>query len=151
MIEFMNLSDKIANGSYIPEEYVWECIRMSVYKRIPILVFVSVPHVNFINRAMSIITQISQEKLRSGNLSAEEWALFDDEMLKVFNAPLYVNDIEVKSIEDCISSVNSDLIIKEEIKNVFIDSLPETIDKSEIVKWGENVGFNIYFTKIAYD
>ena len=147
----MNLSDKIANGSFIPEEYVWECIRMSVYKRIPILVFVSVPHVNFINRAMSIITQISQEKLRSGNLSAEEWALFDEEMLKVFNAPLYVNDIEVKSIEDCISSVNSDPIIKEEIKNVFIDSLPETIDKSDIIKWGENVGFNVYFTKIAYE
>lgn len=146
----MNLSDKIANGSFIPEEYVWECIRMSVYKRIPILVFVSVPHVNFINRAMSIITQISQEKLRSGNLSAEEWALFDDEMLKVFNAPLYVNVIEVKSIEDCISSVNSDLIIKEEIKNVFIDSLPETIDKSDIIKWGEKVGFNVYFTKIEY-
>ena len=121
------------NLSFISEEYVWECIRMSVYKRIPILVFVSVPHVNFINRAMSIITQISQEKLRSGNLSAEEWALFDDEMLKVFNAPLYVNVIEVKSIEDCISSVNSDPIIKEEIKNVFIDSLPETIDKSDII------------------
>ena len=50
MIEFMNLSDKIANGSFIPEEYVWECIRMSVYKRIPILAFVSVPHVNLINR-----------------------------------------------------------------------------------------------------
>ena len=138
------------NLSFISEEYVWECIRMSVYKRIPILVFVSVPHVNFINRAMSIITQISQEKLRSGNLSAEEWALFDDEMLKVFNAPLYVNVIEVKSIEDCISSVNSDLIIKEEIKNVFIDSLPETIDKSDIIKWGEKVGFNVYFTKIEY-
>ena len=147
----MNLSDKIANGSFIPEEYVWECIRMSVYKRIPILVFVSVPHVNFINRAMSIITLISQEKLRSGNLSAEEWALFDDEMLKVFNAPLYVNVIEVKSIEDCISSVNSDLIIKEEIKNVFIDSLPETIDKSDIIKWGEKVGFNVYFKKITYE
>ena len=72
-------------------------------------------------------------------------------MLKVFNAPLYVNVIEVKSIEDCISSVNSDLIIKEEIKNVFIDSLPETIDKSDIIKWGEKVGFNVYFTKIAYE
>ena len=141
--------DTIANGSFIPEEYVWECIRMSVYKGIPILVFVNVPNVKFVNCAISVVTQISQEKLRSGSLSAEEWTLLDQEMLKFYDAPLYINDIEVKSIEDCKSSVNSDLILKEKIKYVFFDSLPENIDKSELIKWGEDLGASVYFTRLT--
>ena len=145
----MNMIDTITNGSFIPEEYVWECIRMSVYKHIPILVFVNVPNVKFVNRAISVITKISQEKFRSGNLSAEEWILLDQEMLKVCDAPLYINDIEVKSIEDCKSSVNSDLILKEKIKYVFFDSLSENIDKSELIKWGEGLGTSVYFTRLT--
>ena len=145
----MNMIDTIVNGSFIPEEYVWECIRMSVYKGIPILVFVNVPNVKFVNCAISVVTQISQEKLRSGSLSAEEWTLLDQEMLKFYDAPLYINDIEVKSIEDCKSSVNSDLILKEKIKYVFFDSLPENIDKSELIKWGEDLGASVYFTRLT--
>ena len=145
----MNMIDTIANGSFIPEEYVWECIRMSVYKHIPILVFVNVPNVKFVNCAISVVTQISQEKLRSGSLSAEEWTLLDQEMLKFYDAPLYINDIEVKSIEDCKSSVNSDLILKEKIKYVFFDSLPGNIDKSELIKWGEDLGASVYFTRLT--
>ena len=141
--------DTITNGSFIPEEYVWECIRMSVYKHIPILVFVNVPNVKFVNCAISVVTQISQEKLRSGSLSAEEWTLLDQEMLKVYDAPLYINDIEVKSIEDCKSSVNSDLILKEKIKYVLFDSLPENIDKSELIMWGEDLGASVYFTRLT--
>ena len=146
----MNLEDKIVNGSFIPEEYVWESIiKPCVDKRIPILFFVNVPNVKFVNRTISVITKISQEKLWSCNLSAEEWTLFDNEMLKVYDAPLYVNDIEVKSIEDCKSTVNSDLILKEKIKYVFFDSLPENIDKSELIKWGEDLGASVYFTRLT--
>ena len=70
-------------------------------------------------------------------------------MLKVYDAPLYINDIEVKSIEDCKSSVNSDLILKEKIKYVLFDSLPENIDKSELIMWGEDLGASVYFTRLT--
>ena len=124
--------DTIVNGSFILEEYVWESIiKPCVDKRIPILVFINVPNVKFVNRVISVITKISQEKFRSGNLSAEEWIHFDEEISKVYDAPLYVNDIEVKSIEDCKSSVNSDLILKEKIKYVLFDALPENTAKLE--------------------
>ena len=145
----MNMIDTITNGSFIPEEYVWEYIRMSVYKHIPILVFVNVPNVKFVNRTISVITKISQEKYSSGNLSEEEWIHFNEEISKVYDAPLYVNDIEVKSIEDCKSLVNSDLIVNEKIKYVFFDSLPENIDKSELIKWGEDLGTSVYFTRLT--
>ncbi len=142
--------DTIVNGSFIPEEYVWESIiKPCVDKRIPILVFINVPNVKFVNRVISVITKISQEKFRSGNLSAEEWIHFDEEISKVYDAPLYVNDIEVKSIEDCKSSVNSDLILKEKIKYVLFDSLPENIDKLELIRWGEDLGTGVYFTRLT--
>ena len=141
--------DTIANGSFTPEEYVWEFIKISVYKHIPILVFVNVPNVKFVNRTISVITKISQEKYSSGNLSEEEWIHFDEEISKVYGAPLYVNDIEVKSIEDYTSSINSDLILKEKIKYVLFDSIPENIDKSELIKWGEGLGTSVYFTRLT--
>ena len=141
--------DTIANGSFTPEEYVWECIKISVYKHIPILVFVNVPNVKFVNRTISVITKISQEKYSSGNLSEEEWIHFDEEISKVYDAPLYVNDIEVKSIEDYTSSINSDLILKEKIKYVLFDSISENIDKSELIKWGEDLGTSVYFTRLT--
>ena len=142
--------DTIVNGSFILEEYVWESIiKPCVDKRIPILVFINVPNVKFVNRVISVITKISQEKFRSGNLSVEEWIHFDEEISKVYDAPLYVNDIEVKSIEDCKSSVNSDLILKEKIKYVLFDSLPENIDKLELIRWGEDLGTGVYFTRLT--
>ena len=142
--------DTIVNGSFILEEYVWESIiKPCVDKRIPILVFINVPNVKFVNRVISVITKISQEKFRSGNLRAEECIHFDEEISKVYDAPLYVNDIEVKSIEDCKSSVNSDLILKEKIKYVLFDSLPENIDKLELIRWGEDLGTGVYFTRLT--
>ena len=42
------------------------------------------------------------------------------------------------------------VIVNEKIKYVFIDSLPEAIDKSEIIKWSEEVGFNVYFTNFSF-
>ena len=85
----------------------------------------------------------------AGNLSPVEWKSYDRKMKELYDAPIWVNDIEIESIENYKSA--EDVIINEKIKYVFIDSLPETIDKSDIIKWGENVGFNVYFTKIAYE
>ena len=57
--------------------------------------------------------------------------------------------IEIKLIEDYKSA--EEVIVNEKVKYVFIDSLSETIDESEIIKRGENVGFNVYFTMITYE
>lgn len=70
-------------------------------------------------------------------------------MEDVYDAPVWVNDIEVKSIEDYKSA--EEVIINEKVKYVFVDSLPETIDRQEIIKWSEKVGFNVYFTKFLYE
>ena len=47
---------------------------------------------------------------------------------------IWVNDIEIKLIEDYKSA--EEVIVNEKVKYVFIDSLSETIDESEIIKRG---------------
>ena len=39
--------------------------------------------------------------------------------------------------------------LEEKIKYVFFDSLPENIDKSELIKWGEDLGASVYFTGLT--
>ena len=146
----MNLKDKYVNGSILTEEYVLPAIiELGVIKRIPIFVFSSGTAVQFMNKLIPLQTQIDKIKLKEGNLSPEEWQHFDRKMEDVYDAPVWVNDIEVKSIEDYKSA--EEVIINEKVKYVFVDSLPETIDRQEIIKWSEKVGFNVYFTKFLYE
>lgn len=146
----MKLKDQYINGSTLPEEYaIPAIIELGVIKRIPIFVFSSGTAVQFMNKLIPLQTQIDKIKLKEGNLSPEEWKHFDRKMEDVYDAPVWVNDIEVKSIEDYKSA--EEVIINEKVKYVFVDSLPETIDRQEIIKWSEKVGFNVYFTKFLYE
>ena len=146
----MNLKDKYVNGSILTEEYVLPAIiELGVIKRIPIFVFSSGTAVQFMKKLIPLQTQIDKIKLKEGNLSPEEWKHFDRKMEDVYDAPVWVNDIEVKSIEDYKSA--EEVIINEKVKYVFVDSLPETIDRQEIIKWSEKVGFNVYFTKFSFE
>lgn len=145
----MNLRDKFENGSILSEEYVLPTIiRLGIIRQIPILVFINMSSVQFLNKLIPIYSQIDKDKLKENRLSPEEWNLLDQKMSELYNAPLWLNDIEVNSVDDYKSA--EEVIAKEKIKSVFIDSLPEVIDKSEIIKWSEEVRFNVYFTNFTF-
>lgn len=145
----MKLRDKYENGSILSEEYVLPTIiRLGVIRQIPILVFSSVSAVKFVNKLIPLQSQISKEKLQEGGLSSEECEHLDRKVADLCDAPLWIQDIKVKSLDDYKSA--EEIIVNEKVKYVFIDSLPEVIDKSEIIKWSEEVGFNVYFTKFTW-
>ena len=146
----MKLKDQYINGSTIMEEYALPAIiELGVIKRSPIFVFSSGTAVQFMNKLIPLQTQIDKNKLKEGNLSPEEWKHFDRKMEDVYDVPVWVNDIEVKSIEDYKSA--EEVIVNEKIEYVFIDSFHETLDKLEIIKWSEKIGFNVYFTKFSFE
>lgn len=146
----MKLKDQYVNGSTLSEEFILPAIiELGVIKRIPIFVFSSGTAVQFMNKLIPLQTQIDKNKLKEGNLSSEEWKHFDRKMEDVYDAPVWVNDIEVKSIEDYKSA--EEVIVNEKIEYVFIDSFHETLDKLEIIKWSEKIGFNVYFTKFSFE
>ena len=144
----MKLRDKYENGSILSEEYVLPTIiRLGVIRQIPILVFINMSSVQFLNKLIPIYSQIDKDRIKDNNLSPEEWNQFDLKMNELYNAPLWLDDIEVNYVDDYKSA--EEVVVNEKIKYVFIDSLPETIEKSEIIKWSEEVGFNVYFTKFT--
>lgn len=146
----MNLRDKFENGSILSEEYVLPTIiRLGIIRQIPILVFINMSSVQFLNKLIPIYTQIDKDKIKGNRLSSEEWNHFDQKMNKLYNAPLWLNDIEVNSVDDYKSA--EEVVVNEKIKYVFIDSIPKTIDKLEIIKWSEEVGFNVYFTNFTME
>ena len=105
--------------------------------------------VQFLNKLIPVHSQIDKEKLKDGDLSPEEWQHLDRKIVGLCDAPIYLQDLEIKSIEDYKSA--EEVIINEKVKYVFIDSLPEAIDKSKIIKWSEEVGFNVYFTNFTLE
>ena len=144
----MNLRDKHENGSILSEEYVLPTIiRLGINKQIPIFLFLSMSSVQFLNKLIPIHTQIDKEKLKDGDLNPEEWKHLDRKTADLCDAPIYLQDLEIKSIKDYKSA--EEVIVNEKIKYVFIDSLPEAIDKTEIIKWSEEVGFDVYFTELT--
>ena len=146
----MKLKDQYINGSTIMEEYELPAIiELGVIKRIPIFVFPSGTAVQFMNKLIPLQTQIDKDKLKEGYLNPAEWKHFDRKMKDVYDAPIWVNDIEVKSIEDYKSA--EEVIVNEKIEYVFIDSFHETLDKLEIIKWSEKIGFYVYFTKFSFE
>ena len=145
----MNLLDKYENGSILSEDYVLPTIiRLGIIRQIPIFLYINMSSVQFLNKLIPIYSQIDKDKLKENRLSPEEWNLLDQKMSELYNAPLWLNDIEVNSIDDYKSA--KEVIVNEKIKYVFIDSLPEVIDKSEIIKWSEEVRFNVYFTNFTF-
>lgn len=80
---------------------------------------------------------------------SDKFQYLDRKTNEIYNAPLLLDDIEVNSVDDYKSA--TEVIVNEKVKYVFIDSLPEVNDKSEIIKWSEEVGFNVYFTNFTME
>ena len=143
----MNLIDRLENGSFMMEEGVFQFITYSINRKVPILLFINMSSVQFLNKFIPIYN--NKNRIKDNSLSPEEWNLFDLKMNELYNAPLWLNDIEVNSVDDYKSA--EEVVVNEKIKYVFIDSIPETIDKSEIIKWSEEVGFNVYFIRLTLE
>lgn len=144
----MNLRDKYENGSILSEDYVLPTIiRLGIIRQIPIFLFLNMSSVQFLSKFIPIYAQIDKDKIKDGDLGPEEWQHLDRKIVGLCDAPIYLQDLEIKSIEDYKSA--EEVIINEKVKYVFIDSLPEAIDKSKIIKWSEEVGFNVYFTNFT--
>ena len=139
----MNLNN-INNGTFIWEEDVFKTIEECILNHTPIMVFVNMTSVQFTCKLISVVSQIKKD---FDDLTSEEYDTLDRKINEICQAPLWLNDMIIKSIEDYKSA--EEVIANEKIKYVFIDSLPEAIDKTEIIKWSEEVGFNVYFTKLT--
>ena len=140
----MNLR-ALDNGCFVREENVFKIIEEEcILNHTPIMVFVNMTSVQFTCKLIRVVSQIKKD---FDDLTSEEYGVLDRKTNEIYQSPLWLNDIIIKSIEDYKSA--EEVIVNEKIQYIFIDSLPEAIDKSEIIKWSKEVGFNVYFTKLT--
>ena len=140
----MNLKN-INNGSFIREEDVFKIIEEDcIHNHIPIMVFVNITSVQFIRKLILVITQLKKDL---EDMTNEEYEIIDKKTNEICDSPLWLNDIIVKSMADYKSAEGT--ITNEKVKYVFMDVLPDTISKSDVIEWSEEVGFNVYFIKLT--
>ena len=115
----MNLR-ALDNGCFVREENVFKIIEEEcILNHTPIMVFVNMTSVQFTCKLIRVVSQIKKD---FDDLTSEEYGVLDRKTNEIYQSPLWLNDIIIKSIEDYKSA--EEVIVNEKIQYIFIDSLP---------------------------
>ncbi len=96
---------------------------MSVDYNIPIAIFtLEIANVKWIKRLISNIANIEGEKIKSGQLSSEEWDRVNNTLRGVFGAPLYLDETPGLSITELRTKARR-LVRERGVKMIMIDYL----------------------------
>ena len=107
----------------------------------PALVFCD-SYINIIQRLYAELSGIEYGKIKEGNLSDEEWERIDNAAPVVEDAPLYICDKIIDSAEEYIKVIED---LQQPVEYVFMDALPENIDKDRLIQWSNGCGITLEF------
>ena len=107
----------------------------------PALVFCD-SYINIIQRLYAELSGIEYGKIKEGNLSDEEWKRIDNAAPVLEDAPLYICDKIIDSVEGYIKEYED---LQMPVEYVFIDTLPGNIDKDRLIQWSNGYGITLEF------
>ena len=113
-----------------------------VRKNTPVLVFCN-SNVCLVQRLIAELSGIEYGKIKEGNLSDEEWERIDNAAPILENSPLYICDKEIDTAEGYIKEIEDSQL---NVEYVFIDVLPDNIDKEKLINWSKTKGISLEFT-----
>lgn len=97
--------------------------KMAVDHNIPVAMFsLEMSNVELVKRLMTAETEITAEKIKNGHLSTSEWAVFNQQLQRLDNAPIYIDDTPGLSVFDLRSKCRI-LRKKYNIQAIVIDYL----------------------------
>ena len=114
----------------------------TVRSNTPVLVFCD-SNVCLVQRLIAELSGIEYGKIKEGNLSDEEWKRIDNTTPILENAPLYICDKEIDTAEGYIKEIEDSQL---NVEYVFIDVLPDNIDKEKLINWSKTKGISLEFT-----
>lgn len=129
----IRIMDKIMNKDEAAA--LQKIVKLSFSKRIPTMIFVNGSIENVIQKLKRYISDVCDELSES----------VDEIVESIYKSTLWINDSIMNSIEDYKSF--EEFIKERDIQYIFFDSLPNTIDKKEIIRWGEEMGTGVCFTE----
>ena len=96
---------------------------IAVNNKTPIALFsLEMSNVQLVNRLISNVCEISGDKIKSGQLVKEEWAMLDYHLKELADAPLYVDDTPSLSIFELRTKARR-LVREHDIQMIIIDYL----------------------------
>ncbi len=108
----------------------------------PVLVFCD-SNVCLVQWLIAELSGIEYSNIKEGNLSDDEWERIDNATPILENAPLYICDKEIDTAEGYIKEIEDSQL---NVEYVFIDVLPNNIDKEKLINWSKTKGISLEFT-----
>lgn len=96
---------------------------MAVDYNIPVAIFtLEMANVQLVKRLISNVADLNGEKIKSGQLSPEEWERLNDRIRNVYSAPLYLDETPGLSITELRTKARR-LVREKQVKIIMIDYL----------------------------
>lgn len=96
---------------------------MAIDYSIPVAIFtLEMANVQLVKRLISNVADLEGEKIKSGQLTAEEWARLNDRLRGTYNAPLYLDETPGLSITELRTKARR-LVREKGVKLIMIDYL----------------------------
>jgi replicative DNA helicase len=96
---------------------------MAVNFNIPVAVFsLEMSNVQLVNRLIVNVTEISGEKIKSGQLAQYEWQQLDQRVKQLYDAPIFVDDTPSLSVFE-LRTKSRRLVKEHKVKCIIIDYL----------------------------
>jgi replicative DNA helicase len=96
---------------------------MAVDFKRPVAIFsLEMSNVQLVNRLIMNVCEIEGDKIRTGNLSQEEWRKLDHNIKKLIGAPIYIDDTPQLSISELRSKAKR-LVAEKGVECIIIDYL----------------------------
>ncbi|MBQ7526986.1 MAG: replicative DNA helicase [Bacteroidaceae bacterium] len=97
--------------------------RMAVDNKIPCAMFsLEMSNQQLVQRLMVNVSELSGEKLRSGQLAPYEWGQLDNRVRQLYNAPIYIDDTPSLSVFELQTKARR-LVREYGVKTIMIDYL----------------------------
>lgn len=97
--------------------------KMAMDHNVPVAIFsLEMSNTELVKRILVAETEIPMEKIKNGNLTADEWTHFNQSMPRIQSAPIYIDDTPGLSVFDLRSKARI-LHKKNNIKCIIIDYL----------------------------
>jgi hypothetical protein len=75
------------------------------------------------------------------------WESLEERMWTLFNSPFWINEVGAHSFAK-YKRFEASIKIKK-VMNLFIDTHPGNVERSEILAWGKELGINVFFIDLG--
>ena len=149
---------RLQNGKFYKEKELFEMLGKVISSEIPTMILTDKSSHKMTGKLMfRIISQVQKTQLNiSGMITGKidyneelqkvKWESLEERMRILFNAPFWINEVLDYSVVEF--KLYEALLKKKNVKNIIVDWYPNQKEKSDILKWGKELGINVFFADI---